>query len=205
MSQQVQELIDKIKQDGIQQADQKAKEIEGQAQAKAQQIINEAENKAEQLIASAKEEIKKMEESTHMALRQASRDTILSLRKEIEAILTKIAKTETGEALTAESLAKLIEIVIKSSLEGIKEKGNIEVSLNAKDVQKLKSGFLSKLQKQIKNPIKLQTSEDIGSGFTISFDEGKSSFDFTDQSLADYLSTYLNEQVSELVQQSTKE
>ena len=66
MSQQVQELIDKIKQDGIQQADQKAKEIEGQAQAKAQQIINEAENKAEQLIASAKEEIKKMEESTQI-------------------------------------------------------------------------------------------------------------------------------------------
>lgn len=203
MSQQVQELIDKIKSEGVQAAEQKAKEVEDQATSKAGQIVEEAHQKAERLIVEAKEEVKKIQESTHMALKQASRDTLLSLRKEINQVLQNIIAEEMKGTLSADTLITVIESVAKSAASE-KSKEDIIVSVNSKDVSKLKDGFASKLQKQVKQPIKLQSSEDVGKGFTISFDNGKSIFDFTDESLAQYLGVFLNDQTASLVKDSVE-
>lgn len=202
MSEKVQELIQKIKNEGIEAADQKAKEIETEANTKAQQRLDQANREAEQLIIEAKEEIKKLQESTHMALKQASRDMLLSLRKEIDNTLQRVVTQEVKDSLTPDHLADIIGEVAKGSLGGKSQNGGVEVSVNAKDLTKLKNGFISKLQKKLKQPIKLQSSDDVGKGFTISFDGGKSNYDFTDESLAEFLSTYLNEQVSALVKES---
>ncbi|MCA9407458.1 MAG: hypothetical protein H6755_02100 [Candidatus Omnitrophica bacterium] len=202
MSQQVQELINKIKTEGIQEAEQKAQEIEKEANNKAQQIIKDAHRQAEKLIVDAKEEIKKMQEATLMALKQSSRDALLSLRKSIEAVMQKIVQTEVNDALTAEQLAQILETVIIKSLEDQKNVNDVRVFLNKKDLDKLDKDFTSKLQKKIKTTFKLQASDDIGKGFLISFDQGKSNFDFTDESLAEFLGLYLNEQISQLVKES---
>ena len=58
------------------------------------------------------------------------------------------------------------------------------------------------LKKKVKEPIVFKTSDEISKGFTISFDGGKSSFDFTDESLAQYLGRFLNSQVAQLVKDS---
>ena len=202
MAQQVQELIDKIKEEGIQAAEQQAVEIKKQATNDAERIIKEASNKADQLIVNAKEEVKKLQESTHMALKQAARDTILSLRKEIEAVLAKIVKTEVSSALNAELVGNLLEAAVKTALDNKVIEGDLHIGVNEKDLSKIKSGFLSKLQKQVKTKIHVAAAGDIGQGFTISFDGGKSNFDFTDQNLAEYLGTFLNSQIALLIKEA---
>ncbi len=199
MSQQVQELIDKIKSEGIQTAEEKSREIESQAQAQSQKIINDAKSQAEQMIIEAKEEIKKMQESTQMALKQASRDTLLSLRKEIENTLQKIIVSQVNEALSSENLSHILSTVIEKTAEKKGADTDIQIALKDEDLKSLKDGFTAKLQDKLKQSIKLQAAEDISGGFTISYDGGKSSFDFTDESLAKYLGAYLNTQVAELV------
>jgi V/A-type H+/Na+-transporting ATPase subunit E len=202
MSQQVQELINKIKSEGIQEADQKAKVIEDRAQHAAHDIIDDAKKKADHLLLEAQEDIKKMRESTHAALKQASRDMLLSLRKEIEKILQSIVAAEVSGALTPEHLSDLIGTIVKASATTQKVEGGIEVVLNPKDLKGLKQSFIAKLQKQVKQPIHFEASEDIGKGFTISFDKGKSCYDFSDAGLTEYLSTYLNPHVSALLKDS---
>ena len=56
MSSQVQELIDKIKSEGVLEAQQKAKTIEEQAKAQAHKIIEEAKREKERLIHQAQED-----------------------------------------------------------------------------------------------------------------------------------------------------
>ncbi|MBI5415751.1 MAG: hypothetical protein HZA29_02945, partial [Candidatus Omnitrophica bacterium] len=68
-----------------------------------------------------------------------------------------------------------------------------------KDLRELRDGSLAKLQKQIKHPVHFEACEDIGKGFTVSFDNGKSSFDFSEAALAEYLSVYLNEELAALL------
>ncbi len=204
MAQHIQELIDKIKSEGVEAAQQKAKEIEAQASRKAQEIIQSAQTQASQMIAQANETIKKNEAASRMALSQVSRDMLLKLRKEISVILNRVITQNVAGALTTEHLANIIETSIKNFLHSSTDEKDIRVTLSQEDLEKLKHGFIAKLQKELKNGIKFQSSEDIHKGFTISFDEGKSSFDFSEASLAEYLGSYLNQEIALLLKESVK-
>lgn len=199
MAQQVQELINKIKTEGVQAAQEQAQEMEAQAKRKAEEIVGQAQKRAQQMTAEAEAQIKKKEAAAQMALKQAARDTLISLRKEIENVLHGIAAAKVGEALTAERLSQIIREVSQKAVEGDLVQKTIEVVLNPQDFKVLGNGFLSELQRQLKKPIQLKSADDIGKGFTISFDEGKSRFDFTDVSLAEYLGARLNDQVAALL------
>jgi len=51
----------------------------------------------------------------------------------------------------------------------------------------------------------LTSGEEISGGFTISFDSGKSCYDFTDKALADYIGTYLKPKLNQILQESIRE
>ena len=199
MSQQVQELIDKIKTEGLAAADQKARELEEQAKRNAQGILNEANKRAQDLLLDAEEEIRKKQEAARMALQQASRDTLLSLKKEVQKLLQKVIAAQVADALTPQKLSDIIAEIAHKAVDGKSADAGIEVVLSPKDLKELRDGFLAQLQKQFKCPVHFQASEDIGKGFTVSFDQGKSSFDFSQEGLAEYLSVYLNEELAALV------
>jgi V/A-type H+-transporting ATPase subunit E len=202
MSQQVQELIDKIKTEGVQAAEQKAKEIEEQAKKKAQGILNEAEKRAQELLVKAEADIKKKQDASRLALQQASRDTLLSLKKEIQKLLQKIVTLQVADALTAPKLADMIAEISRKAIETQLVDRGVEVVLNPKDLKEVRDGFMAKFQKQLQQPVEFKAAEDVGKGFTISFDRGKSSFDFSQEALAGYLSVYLNEEMASLLKSS---
>ncbi len=199
MSQHVQELIDKIKTEGLQAADQKAKEVEDSAKALVQRIIADAEVKAKHIVADAEAKAQATRESTEMALKQAARDTLLALRKEIEGVLQKVIAKELKGALSPEQLAGIVSEIVKGSVKANLAESNIEVTVSAADLKTFEDGFAAKLQKEIKQPVTFKSADGISTGFTISFDEGKSCFDFTDASLVEYLGTYLDTQVAALL------
>lgn len=202
MSQQVQELIDKIKTEGVEAAATEANKITQNAKNEANKIVDDAKRKAEQIIQEAKQETKKLRESTEMSLRQSSRDMLLSLRKNIESILNRIIHEEVSASLKPEQLAEIISRVIEKALEQNMEIASVEVALHKKDLDHLTKGTLVKLQKRLKEPIEFKASDDVGGGFTISFDGGKSSFDFSNESLAQYLCSFLNTQVAKILKES---
>ena len=78
----------------------------------------------------------------------------------------------------------------------------IKAEVNKADADKLKNGLFKKLQDQLKKPIAFESTADVEKGFIISFDGGKSSFDFSDDSLAEFLSIYLNEEIASLLKKS---
>mgnify|MGYP001562799493 FL=1 len=199
MSQQVQELIDKIKTEGLAAADQKAKEVEEHARRNAQGILSEANKRAQDLLLDAEEEIRKKQEASRMALQQASRDTLLSLKKEVQKLLHKVITAQVADALTPQKLSDIIAEIAHKAVDGKSADAGIEVVLSPKDLKELRDGFLAQLQKQFKGPVHFQASEDIGKGFMVSFDQGKSSFDFSQEALAEYLSVYLNEELAALL------
>ncbi len=198
MSQQVQELINKIKKEGTEAAESEASTIKERAQADADKIISEANARAEQIVNDANAQAEKAKESGQMALKQASRDVLLSLRKEIDALLQKIIAEEVKESLSAENLANIIGNVAEAS----QKSDNVVATLSAKDRKALEDGFIAKLQKKIKGSITFESSGDVAGGFTISFDGGKSCFEYTDKALAEYLSSHLNEQLTQILKEA---
>ena len=76
---------------------------------------------------------------------------------------------------------------------------DIKVLLGSDDLLKLKKTFISKLKEHIKNGIEFKPSANIRSGFSISFDKGKSFFDFSDEGLKEALALYLNPELKKIL------
>lgn len=202
MAEEISNLIEKIYSEGVEAAQVKAEEIEKQATQEAQGLVNKAKKEAEALVSQARERIRLMEEKSKTLLIQASRDLLLSLRKEINTLLGRIIITDLRCALSPDALSKIIFEAIKNY--AAKTEHEIEVTLKPEDVLKLKEHFLSRLKEQSGKDIILKPSENILGGFTISFDSGKSQFDFTDKALAEYIGLYLKPNLSAILNEAVK-
>jgi V/A-type H+-transporting ATPase subunit E len=202
MVKQVQELIDKIKREGIDSAERKAQDIEHLARLQAEKIIKDAEHQAKNIVDAAKLEAKKSEDSAKMSIKQASRDMMLSVKKEIIALLVGIIRKDVQNSLTVEMLSAIIrELALKPWGEA---SSGVQVSLSSKDKEKFAMHLIEELQKEIKKELVIRSSLDIHAGLRISFDQGKSSFDFSDESLTEHLSAYLHPQIVALLKGTSK-
>lgn len=196
MAEEIKDLIEKIQQEGVRAAEDKAKEIENQAKRQAEEIIKKAKLEAGKLIREAKEEIAKSQESSKILLKQAGRDLIISLKKEINKILDKLILSNVRQALSPEELAKILSSLIKN----YSAKENVIISLNKEDLRKLEKGLLDTLKEEVKKGITLRPSDDIQAGFIISYDSGKSYYDFTDTALTEYIGSYLKPKLKEILE-----
>ena len=196
MADQIKELIEKINQEGVQAAQEKAREIEDLAQQKAEIIMRKADAQDKKITEDGQDKGNRLQESSQAALKQAARDLLLSLKKEIVALLERLMVKDVSAALTPEELSRIIAGVIKEYCG--QENNEVIVYLKDFDKNKLEGHFLSKLKDELKKGIELRQQEDIHAGFIISFDAGKSHFDFSDKALAQYLGTYLKPKVAEL-------
>jgi len=197
MAEEIKELIEKIRSEGVRAGENKAKAIELEASKRACQIIADAEAEAKRMLSEARESISRSEESSKNSLKQAARDVIIGLKKEVLAMLNKITLSHLNKTLTLEETGKLIAHLLKECK--AKEKGAVIVSLKKEDADKLAAVFMSELSDDIKKSLVLKPSEDIHGGFTISYDHGKSYFDFTDHALAEYIGSYIRPKLSDIL------
>jgi len=198
MAEDLKGLIDKIQQEGVKAAEDKAAQIESQARRAAEEIVEKARIEAKRLLEQAENQAAQTQKNTEALLKQAGRDMLLSLRKEIEQALNKIITLELRRALEPQELAKIISHMIKEYAG--KNKEEIILSLKKADLEIVEKHFLGKLKEEAKKGIVLKSAEDINGGFVISFDAGKSYFDFTDQALAEYIGTSLKPQLSRILE-----
>ena len=197
MAEELKSLIEKIQTEGVLAAEEKARQIEAAAKQEAQAIVGKAREAAEKILGEAKERISRIEEGQKASLKQAGRDLILSLKKEIGAMLDKIILSHVHKALLAEELARIIPALIKEHPKPGKEE--IVISLKKEDLEKLEKGFLSELRDEIRKGIVLKPCEDIQAGFMISYDSGKSYYDFTDKALGLDISSFLKPKLGEIL------
>ena len=113
MDVQLQELIDKIKKDGVASAENEAAKIVAEAEKNAEKIIADAQEKADEIVKNAKAETERMEKASEEAIVQAGRNMLLSFKESIISELDGLIKTETENAQTKEILAKLIPETVK--------------------------------------------------------------------------------------------
>lgn len=197
MAEDLKGLIEKIQIEGVKAAQDKARELEEAAKSEASIIIDKARREAEKIISQAREETARLETSGKESLKQAGRDLILNLRKEITSMLDKIIAAHVHKVLSAEEMVRLISAMIKSCAK--ETTGEIVVCLKKDDVEKLERGLLTELKNEVKKGIVLKTSDEIQGGFLISYDSGKSYYDFTDKALAGYLMSNLGQKLAEIL------
>jgi len=202
MAEQVQELINKIKQEGIQEGEAKAQKIEAEAKKHAEEIVQNAREETQRIVEQGKKEIEQNQESVRAALRQAGRDMVLKLKEHINEVLRTVIEREVRDSLDAGQLSGLIEKVIKAYMDQQRDVTDIKLLLSEKDLKQLSDGFAAKLKDRLKHPVAIQSATDISGGFIISFNNDSNTFDFTDISLVQYLANFLNDDVAALLSEA---
>ncbi len=201
MEQQLQNLINKIKTDGIEKADNESLKIIQNAKRNAEDIIKNAKSEAETIVSNAKSDALRIKESAEHSISQAGRDLLIGLRSQITELLNQVVHAEINESLTNTTLVSMFEKIAQNW--NYDKHQNIEILLNNKDLQTLKNSFMKKLQNKFRNGrILLKPSDTVYKGFFIG-EKGKNTFyDFTDRGLAEVLSQYLNPYLSEILNRS---
>jgi len=199
MSERLKELLEKINEEGIRRAEETANSIISKANKEAERILNDAKAQAQALIQEAKDTIRKMEASSNSALSQSARNLVIFLKEEIRKLLDRIVAVECRKVLDTNQIGPIIKDLIQSYVDKKGEASDIRVLLKKEDLDALRDTFIASLKDRLKEGIEFKPSKDINAGFYISFDKGKSYFDFTDDGVKQALCAYLNQELTRLL------
>ncbi len=203
MDVQLQELIDKIKKDGVASAEKAAADIEKNAEAKAESIINEAEAKAAEIIKNAKAETARMEKASEEAIVQAGRNMLLTFKDSLIGELDKIIQVETTKATAKDVLKTLVPETVKEWAKKSDVSG-LSVLLNEKDLKALEDTFKSDLKAEISKGLEIKPDQSLSAGFRIGVNNGVAFYDYSAESLAEMFAAYLNPKVAALLKEAAK-
>ncbi len=198
MESQLQNLIEKIKTDGVDEAKKQADTIVTEAQSQAQTIISDAKKQASQIIEDAKSEAARTEEAGTKALEQAGRNLILSLKKEISDLLDLVLKNEVKATLSGKPMLDILNKIAENWNEE-KSGSGLEIILSKEDCDTLTSGAIADLQKKITSGVKLTPSDSVEAGFRIGQKDGNVFYDFTEEGIAEIMGQYLNPKLSAIL------
>ncbi len=190
MEVQVQELLDRIKSEGVEAARAEAAKIAAQAESRAAAIIAEAERAAAELEASAKTRIDAMEKASRLALVQASRDSILALREKVQKFMQEAILASTTEALDAEFITRILPSILPF-MAG-ENSGNLEVLLKPETLASLDSALASRLSRELGRGVTFKPFAGMDAGFRIAAEGSAVRYDFSAEAVAAMLSTRVN-------------
>jgi len=204
---QLQELIDKIKHDGIQSAAAEAAKVKSDAEAEAARIIAAAGKEASDIVSRGKADAERSEKAGVAALEQASRNLILAFKGEIQALLDKISARAAVAAYGEDALKAALPEILKSwavKTAGNAPSGSLDVLLPEGELQKLSAWFDGALAAELKKGVVLKPIRNLEAGFRISEKDGAAYYDFSAESVAQLLSAYLNPRLAEIVKTAEK-
>ncbi len=190
MDVQVKELIEKIKNDGVKNAEENSSRIISDAEKKAASLIEAAEKEAAEIKSQAQNEASRMEQAGKEALKQAGRDLLLGVKKDVEELFDRILQAGTADVLKGDSLKECIVSVLKSWKDD--ESGDLTLLVAPETLKSMEAELKAELKGKVDKGLEIKPFSDLDAGFRISVKEGRAFYDFSDKELMELLSKYLN-------------
>lgn len=200
---QLQELIDKIKKDGVSSAESAAAQITADAEKKAASIVEDAQKKSDDMIKNAKSEIARLEKASEDAVKQACRNMLISFRDSLVAELDGIVQSETAKSYSPDLMKSLIPDTVKAWCKNA-DASELSVILSEKDLKSLEGELKAALKAEIEKGLEIKPDSTLSAGFRIGVNNGAAFYDYSAESVADLFSAYLNPRVAALMKDAAK-
>lgn len=196
MEQQIQDLINSIKKDGIESANNESKKILDDANKKAEMIISEATKKKNEMLEEAKKQIALERESSMAAVKQGARDLSLSFVKGTEEKFTQILKTKIDDSFSADVLKEVIVLAIQSEFDS----KDVVVELPEKYKKTIADSILSDIKKEVeKDGLAFSFSSSLSGGFRVIENDGKAYIDLSSDEVTKLLYPYVSSTLRDMI------
>jgi V/A-type H+-transporting ATPase subunit E len=194
---QLNDLIEKIKSEGIEQARAEGEKVKAEAEAEAQKIVEDAKREAAELTKKAAEEAQRSEKAGKMALEQASRNLLLGFKDEIQALLERLVAEAVDGAYSLDVVKTALLSVLKNW--SASDTDSLTVLLPEGDLAKLDAAFRTELASRLKGGVELKGTKNLEGGFQIVEKDGTAYYDFSAATVAQMLSSYLSPKLAEIL------
>ena len=193
MQNKLQELTDKLYNEGLSKGRQEGDNLLAKAKNDAEKIVNDAKAEAERIIAEAQRTAEDMRTKVAADIKMAAQQSFAVSKQELEnMIVTKAVASATAEALTSEQFVKEM---IKSVVVAFNPANAEPVDLNIILPESLKNSvepfITSEIAKQFSAEIPVAFSKKINAGFKVAPKNGGYSIQFTDTEFVELISSYL--------------
>lgn len=194
MDDQLKAIIEKIKLDGVKNANNQSADIINQAKQEASAIIKNAENEKAAILKQAEIDADNIKASGHAAVAQSGRDVVLSVRKKLTALFDNVLKSKISKNNDEVLIKECITTVIKNW--SSTEEKSLNILLPEKLLVSLNDSLKKELGKEITQGLNIIDNPDLKDGFRITEKEGSFYYDFTTAGITELMSEYLTEQFS---------
>lgn len=193
MTQDLQQLLEKIQRDGVDKAQTEAALLLDKARADARAITEAAKKEAEKLRADARQEAEAFERRAEETIRQSARDAVLNVEKAVTALLTRLLVKDVDASLSkTDRVAGLAAEAVRAYLGG---KGLVEVVA----ATQLADILRAQLAAEAANGVTVVTDDTTGAGFLIRLANGRIEHAFTGAAVAEALSKQLRPRLAALM------
>lgn len=190
MSNKLQELTDKLYNEGLSKGKAEGERILDDARKEAVGLIENARNEAAAIVAEAQKKAEDLKSKTESDVRMASQQSIQTIKKEIENIVVEKIVSPVPEALgNAAFLKEIIQAV--AARFSAQESCDLSLVLPEPLKEELGPWVSGALAEAIGKEVKATFSKKIRGGFTIGPKDGSYFVDMTEESFRGLISDYL--------------
>ncbi|HIT49103.1 MAG TPA: hypothetical protein IAC34_06390 [Candidatus Coprenecus stercoripullorum] len=193
MQDKLQELTDRLYNEGLAKGKAEAEELKEGAKAEAGRIISEARKEAGNIIAAARKEAEDIKAKSANDIKMASENTVSALRQRIEGcILTQALSAPIGKALSDEDFIKSIITTLAEAFKaGNPEAVGLEAVLPEKTGSELIGFIRGKISEIMGKGVEISLSPHINAGFRIGPKEQGYLISFSDEDFMRIFASYL--------------
>ena len=204
MQTKLQELTEKIYNEGVEKARQEADSILNDAREKAAAIEKEAQKTADSLIKGAREKAETLKQHVDSELKMSINQATSALKQELaNLVCMRAVQPGVKEVFSnVDFLKSLIQKIVSTWVE--KDTMDMKVVMAGKDRKELEVFFKNQLADELNKGLELSFSDSVKSGFKVGPSEGGYLISFTDQDFINFFKTYLRPRTSELLFEQDK-
>ena len=191
MQNKLQELTDKLYNEGLAKGKQEGEEFLAKAKVQADEIVAKAKAEAAAIVAAANKEAEDLKTKVQGDLKMAAAQSVAATKKDIETlIVTKMTEAEVKNALTSADFVKEVVLAVAKGF-NTEEPTDLEVVLPESLKKDLEGFVANELGKVLKGGVEASFSKKIAGGFTIGPKDGGYFISFTDETFNALISEYL--------------
>lgn len=191
MQNKLQELTDKLYNEGLSKGKQEGDAYLAKAREQADAIVAEARVKAEAIVKTAEKEAADLRTKVEGDLKMAANQSIEATKQNIgHLIVTKMTGTDVKTALTSAEFVKGIITAVAKAFR-TQEAADLELVLPETLKKELEPFVKNELEKVLQGGVSAQFSKKVSGGFTIGPKDGSYFISFTDETFMELISEYL--------------
>lgn len=201
MQNKLQELTDKLYNEGLSKGKSEAEQMKANAQKEAAQIIAQAKDEAKKILESAQNDAAELKSKTESDIKMAASQTFSTIKQQIEKIiLTKSLTSPVKEAVSnTEFLKSIITQIVSAFNPNSSDSMELNLILPTNKKEELDNFIKNNISKICTEGVNVEYSKNIGSGFKIGPKDQGYMVSFTDSDFENLIAEYLRPKTKALL------